>query len=770
MDGVQLHALVQEQAHRTPERLAVTCGDMTLTYAELNARANRLAHYLIARGAAAEEFVALALPRSVDLAVTLLAVLKSGAAYLPVDPQYPADRIGHMLADARPALLITTKDIIAGWAVERPARTGLILIDDPVTATALGNARADDPQDADRLVPAASSHPAYVIYTSGSSGRPKGVVIEHRSLSGYLAWTSSAYQGARGLSLVPTSFSFDLTVTGLYTPWLVGGCVRLVGLDRLDDDPAARAAARQCSFMKVTPSHLAVLGSLPAELAPSTELVLGGEALTADVVSSWRRRHPGTTVINAYGPTEATVNCAEYRIEPGQPLGAGPVPIGRAQPGAIVRVLDDDLQPVPAGGTGEIYIGGSRLARGYLRRPALTAERFVPDPYGTGTRLYRSGDLGRIGPDGNIVFAGRSDQQVKVRGYRVELGDVEAVLTGHPQVGRVACAVRGPTPTTRRIVAYAVARGDDPVTAAALRDFAAQLLPSYMVPAAVVFLPALPQLPNGKVDRAALPGADERGDPPGPASLIVPLRMTAGGTPLFCVHPETGDSGVYARLPDHLPAPDPVYGIDLPPDWPGQVPDTVADLASLYVGQLRQAWPRGPYRLLGWSFGGLMAYAMATLLRSGGHEVSLLALIDAYPAVRPRPGEQEDGGAEDDLAALLRFASATGTGKVGAGPENRTCDARLAGATVTEAVALAGRFARLARLGSEFRPGGFDGDVVFFIARPPAGQRTALAWSPHVTGRIEVHDLARAGSPPWPDVIAAVGSVLSGRPNGPIPH
>ncbi|WP_455431705.1 non-ribosomal peptide synthase/polyketide synthase [Streptomyces griseosporeus] len=473
---VTLPGLFAAQAARTPDAPAVVAGGESLTYRQLDRRSNALAAELVARGAGPGRLVAVLLPRSVDLMVALLGVLKSGAAYVPVDPSYPAERIAVILQDSAPALAVTADPDLApaGLATVRP--TG-------AEADALGH--TPRPEDA-----------AYVIFTSGSTGRPKGVVVEHRALGAYLARAATAYPDAAGTSLAHTSVSFDLTVTCLYTPLVAGGRVHLAEL------PDAIGAARP-TFLKGTPSHLRLLDTLPEEVSPSGTLVLGGEALRGEMLAGWRAAHPGATVVNAYGPTEATVNVMEFRIEPGEPLADGPVPIGRAFPYARVYLLDSGLRPVRPGARGELYLAGEGLARGYLGLPGQTSHRFVADPFGpAGSRMYRTGDLARLRRDGMIEYLGRVDDQVKVRGFRIELGEVEAAAEAVPGVRRAAAAVRGTTGEPR-LVGYLVAPGG--VDTAEVEARMRAVLPEYMVPAAFVVLDELPLTPNGKVDRAALP-------------------------------------------------------------------------------------------------------------------------------------------------------------------------------------------------------------------------------------------------------------------------
>ncbi|WP_433342571.1 non-ribosomal peptide synthetase [Micromonospora sp. CA-111912] len=474
---------VQRQAAATPQALALVCDGAELTYAELNAAANRLARLLVARGAGPETRVALALPRSMDLLVAILAVLKSGAAYVPVDTGYPAARIGYLLTDAEPALVLATADTAANVP-------GDALVLDPLTAADLD---AADLTDADRAAPLRPDHPAYVLYTSGSTGRPKGVVVEHRSVTAYLAWARHTYPGLAGTALLHSPVSFDLTVTGLLGPLTAGGTVRLAAID----EPAARAGGRP-TFLKVTPSHLPLLDEA---LSPTADLVIGGEALTGEQLADWRAAHPEAAVINEYGPTEATVGCVAARIAPGAELPAGAVPIGTPTWNTRALLLDAALNPVPPGVAGELYVAGDQLARGYLRRPGLTAERFLPCPYGeAGQRMYRTGDLARWRADGTLEYLGRRDEQVKVRGMRIELGEIESALLARPGVREAAVAVRTDSgePT---LVGYLVGDADEAALAADL----ARELPAHLVPAAFVQLDALPLTPNGKLDRAALP-------------------------------------------------------------------------------------------------------------------------------------------------------------------------------------------------------------------------------------------------------------------------
>ncbi|MFJ4284001.1 non-ribosomal peptide synthase/polyketide synthase [Streptomyces massasporeus] len=496
--------LFQAQAARTPDRPAVLHAGRELTYGELNARANRLARLLIAEGAGPERFVALAVPRSEDMIVALLAVLKSGAAYLPVDPGYPADRIALMLDDARPALVLTTGDA----AEALPSGVPALSLDDPELLSRVAELPGTDPTDDDRARPLDPRHPAYVIYTSGSTGRPKGVVVAHRNVADFAAW-AAADIGPERLSdvLASTSLNFDVSVFEMFGPLLSGGRIEIVRdvLALLEAEP------RGYSLISAVPSALAhTLGQSGAPRLSADLVVLAGEGLSAHTANAIRAAVPGCALANIYGPTEATVYATAWY----GPAGDGPwdrtPPIGRPRHNTRVLVLDAGLRPVPPGVAGELYLAGAGLARGYLNRPGLTAERFVADPYGSaGSRMYRTGDLVRWTADGQVEYLGRTDDQVKVRGFRIELGEIEAALARHEGVGQVAVMVREDRPGDQRIVAYVVpaaaAAAPDP---AQLRAQAAAALPEYMVPSAVLTLDALPLNPNGKLDRRALPAPD----------------------------------------------------------------------------------------------------------------------------------------------------------------------------------------------------------------------------------------------------------------------
>ncbi|WP_411143364.1 amino acid adenylation domain-containing protein [Streptomyces sp. x-80] len=593
--------LLAAQAARTPEATALVHGRETVSYRELDERSNRLARELIARGIGPEDLVAVAVVPSVDLVVALLGVLKAGAAYVPVDPDHPADRIAYVLADAAPVLVLADS---ASRAVV-PA-DGRLLVDG-AGHTGPGAARACGPVlDGERTVPLDPDHPAYVIYTSGSTGRPKGVVIAHRSFADYVGWAADAYPGAAGTAVLHSPVTFDLTVTALYTPLISGGRVLISGLE---DAAAASGRAPACSLLKVTPSHLALLGTLADELLPSGHLVVGGEQLTGEVLEQWRRTHPRVTVVNEYGPTEATVGCMEYRIEPGERSEPGPVPIGRARGNTLVRVLDAGLRPVPAGVPGELYIAGTGLARGYVRRPALTAERFVADPYGpAGTRMYRTGDLARWRPDGELEFLGRTDDQVKIRGYRIELGEIESALLAHPLVAEavvIALGGEGGDSGHQRLAGYVVpAEGRQP-DPGELREHIALSLPGYMVPAAVVVLDALPLTPNGKLDRAALPeprtraGADDHVPPGTPTEeALADLWSALLGVERVGIHDNFFDLGGDSILSIQTVLRMKVaFGLDLSPRDVMTAP-TVAQLALVVedriLAELEQAALAGP--------------------------------------------------------------------------------------------------------------------------------------------------------------------------------
>ncbi|MFF5965053.1 amino acid adenylation domain-containing protein [Streptomyces collinus] len=481
--------MFEAKAAEVPDAVAATDARTSLTYRQLDVRAHRLARRLLSAGAGPGRVVAFSLPRSVDIAVAVLAVLKAGAAYLPLDPEHPAERTAYLLSDADPVCVISRDPMDVGCPVVSP---------DPDTFG------ADAPVEGAGLPRARPADPAYLIYTSGTTGRPKGVVVEHRNLTTYVARCAEAYPSLRGASLLHATLSFDATVTTLHGALAAGGRVHIAAVHEAGAEPLPGGY----TFLKATPSHLALLPALPHDISPAEEFMLGGEALVGEALRAWRRDHPGVRLINHYGPTELTVGCTDHRIEPGDALPSGPVPIGRPMWNTRAHVLDAWLNPVPAGVEGELYVSGDQVARGYWNRPALTAERFVADPYGPpGTRMYRTGDLAVRRADGTLELRGRADGQLKIRGLRIEPGEIEGVLTAHGAVEQAAVVVREDRQGVRRLAGYVVAtQGTGAgVEVADVRAHAARLLPDHMVPEAFVVLDALPMTPNGKLDRAALP-------------------------------------------------------------------------------------------------------------------------------------------------------------------------------------------------------------------------------------------------------------------------
>ncbi|MFC5743182.1 non-ribosomal peptide synthetase, partial [Dyella tabacisoli] len=504
-----LPELFERQAQATPDTIALVFGQHMLSYAELNRRANQLAHRLIDCGVGSEQLIALAMPRSIELVIALLAILKSGAAYLPVDPAYPPERIAAMLNDARPAGILSTVEAAASL----PAGARLILVDDTASVNA-AFPPAHNPTDSERLRPLRPEHAAYVIYTSGSTGQPKGVCIPHRNAAGYLRFLASNYAvGAQDVVLNLTSISFDPSIRDMLCPLLAGA--RLVMIDDASArDPAAclQALHRHAvtSVLSMTPSLLhelvAAQQAAPCELQ-LRQLLTCGEALRGELLLRAMDALGCTVLANQYGPTECTMTSTWKAFRRGDYVD-GPVPVGRLVDNAQAYVLDAGLQQVPVGVPGELYLAGDGLARGYLKRPALTAERFVANPFTPGERMYRTGDLVRWLAGGELDFLGRVDHQVKVRGFRIELGEIEAALTRQPGVAHGVVVAREDQPGHKQLVGYAVAAEGVALDPAALRQALAGPLPDYMVPAAIVLLDALPLTPNGKLDRKALPAPD----------------------------------------------------------------------------------------------------------------------------------------------------------------------------------------------------------------------------------------------------------------------
>jgi len=498
-----VHELFEAQVERTPNSIAVVMDNRQLTYAELNARANQLARFLRRFGTGPDSLVGLCMDRSIEMVVGILGVLKAGAGYVPMDPGYPADRLTFMLQDAKVFVLLTQSALLDRLPPHNGPRLSLDTDWDVIAK-----------ERKDNLAPWANpANLAYVIYTSGSTGKPKGVMIHHRGLVNYLSWATETYEVSKGCGApVHSSISFDLTITSLFSPLMVGRSIFLVP-DGIENLLEALLARDNYSLVKITPAHLRAL----AELMPVDQvrgrvraLVIGGEALHMESIEFWRTHSPLTRLINEYGPTETVVGCCVYEVAEDDPH-TGPVPIGTPIANSQLYVLDEWLQPVDKGITGELYIGGDGVGLGYLNRRDLTDAHFVQDPFSRNCRgrLYRTGDLARLDDKGNLVYLGRIDNQVKIKGYRIELDELETVLGQTTGVSECAVVAREDGTGERRLTAYVVTDETEP-DVDELRKAMKTKVPDYMVPAAFVKMDSLPLTTNGKVDRQALPAPDRK--------------------------------------------------------------------------------------------------------------------------------------------------------------------------------------------------------------------------------------------------------------------
>ena len=808
--SVSIPVLFAAQVARAPAAVAVTCGGLSLTYRELDDAASRLAHLLAAHGVGPGQSVALLFSRSAEAIVAMLAVLKAGAAYLPIDPALPSARIAFMLGDAAPSAAITTTGL-------RPRLDGhdVVVIDIENTA----DASIDFVDSYPRTGLPAPDDIAYIIYTSGTTGAPKGVAVAHHNVTRQLGSLDA------GLPSAPVwtqchSYAFDFSVWEIWGPLLGGGRLVVVpeSVAGSPEDFHALLVAEQISVLTQTPSAVAALS--PEGLG-SAALLVGGEPCPAEMVDRWA---PGRVMINAYGPTETTVYAAiSAPLTAGTAGSAGSVPIGSPVPGAALFVLDDWLRAVPPGVVGELYVAGTGVSLGYLRRAGLTASRFVACPFGgsPGTRMYRTGDRVRWGADGQLQYLGRADEQVKIRGFRIELGDVQAALAGVDGVEQAAVIAREDHPGDKRLVGYVTGTADPTEMRSALAD----RLPAHMIPAAVVVLPALPLTVSGKLDTRALPAPEYRAGsyraPSSPteetlagiyarvlgvervgvddsffdlggdsisamrltaaintsldadlsvptifaaptvrtlseavltktaaAQEILPVQVLKNGTgiPMFCVHAVSGVSWPYQVLGNSLDCP--IIGIQQAPHGEEIEPGSIRDMAANYADRIQENHPTGPYHLLGWSFGGVVAHAVAVELEQRGAVVARLILLDAEPSLRSMASHAVDK--KHVVDEVLRSGLA----------DDPDEDGSLTYEQIDELVREQGdaEFARYRQLLDQIvhnfntnvafyrdhEAGVFNGDLIVFAAARDESNRSSFlrqSWRPYVAADITVHSI-----------------------------
>ncbi|AFZ23810.1 non-ribosomal peptide synthase/amino acid adenylation enzyme [Cylindrospermum stagnale PCC 7417] len=502
-----IHHWIEAQADKTPDNIAIVFEDKQLTYQELNTKANQLAHYLVSQGIKPETVVALCLERSLDVIIGILGILKTGAAYLPLEPSLPEEALAFRLQDAQASVLLTQT-----YLVDKIKQFSLVA-EKQVKVVCLDTDVSDQLTQDNILSFATSENLAYIIYTSGSTGKPKGVAVEHRQLLNYVNGILEKLDLPVAASFATVStFAADLGKTAIFSALCTGGCLHIIS-EECAKDPVAFADYNQrysLDCLKIVPSHLSALltGSNPEQILPRQRLILGGEAASWELIKRVSELAPKCKIFNHYGPTETTVGVLTYPVEQASTDSlSNTVPLGRPLANTEIYLLDNYYQPVPLGVSGEIYIGGDSVARGYLNQPELTAERFIH--HCLSPRLYKTGDLARYLPDGNLEFLGRIDDQVKLHGFRIELGEIEAILCQHPQVREVVVVAREDRPGKKLLVAYIVPEEQIAnFKSFELRDFLKQKLPDYMVPSQFILLKALPLTANGKIERKSLPAPD----------------------------------------------------------------------------------------------------------------------------------------------------------------------------------------------------------------------------------------------------------------------
>lgn len=829
--------LLWHAAEVDPSRVAVVDGPRSMTYRDLVFRSSAIARELTNRGIGAEDCVAVCVQRSLESVLAVWAVSAVGAAFLPIDPRYPARRVGYMLGDSSVAYGLTT----ARDCVGLPQTVDWIHIDS-ILSDSNGAFTASD-----RVRPVDTANSAYVIYTSGSTGQPKGVVVSHRGLASFASEQMSRYRlRPESRTLHFASPSFDASVLELLLAVGAGSTMVVVSPEILGGQELWDELARnKITHMFVTPS---TLGSLPSTGLTDLDVVIaGGESCPSELVDRWSRE---VSFFNGYGPTETTVMATIS-----EPLTQNlRVDIGAPVVGATAYVLDRRLRPVPDGVVGELYLAGAGVARGYHRRFGLTSSRFVANPFGpTGDRMYRTGDMARWCVGGVIEYIGRSDLQVQLRGIRIELGEVESALLACPGVAQAAAAVRGSAASPDRLIGYVVAEPEAGLHSDSIVAAARAALPSQLVPAEVVVLASLPLTRNGKLDRERLPSptpksrhvrppitptervvasvfgtvlglesdvmvgldddffnfggtsllatcladslrtaagtsvparlvlefprvydlaaAIDRGTDSGPdraLEVLLPIRPTGASTPVFCVHPLSGFAWSYAALSPFINADTPIYGLQSPYILESEgLPTSLDEYISRYLAEIVAVQPEGPYRLLGWSFGGLLAHGIATRLQESGRTVESLIMLDSMPT---RVG----GSISDMLVDELRSAG------IEVGDPEHAGFSRHAMTDLYEMIRdhaeslTADRLGRLMNslscLGDcidNYHPQLFAGNLSYIsAAEHPNSKDAALLWQVFVTGEIQnVYVRVPHGSLLGPAGIAVVGPVVASFTN-----